>query len=359
MFGKRCTLCGGRLDSNQICKECGLDNRKSEKNYQINRSGCEDLPLTHVHTERNTGQNRQYHSSRSQQDRSQYRQAQAGGQEPQRQRRKYQGYQRQIDPPRKRRKGCLIWIVILVIVITVLAAVIPFLGQVRNDADTEWVSQSIEEQGPYEYVTSALSNEGTAVEYELPSGRYIVGVHIPSGRYVAEPVDDFDVVRVWDEENSISLYEYKGKEGENYLDDLRLYPGAVVEISAESPIKLTSDNAQAVIMAGMENPLTESVELTGGDIYEAGADLPPGSYDVIVTGGEGDMDITVLDEGGQIYDEKFLNLGTDSGTDGSEYRNLILPEGSRILCEKSLKVTLVPSRTIRSTDYFEEYRASY
>ena len=28
MFGKRCTLCGGKLDSNGICKECGLDNKK-------------------------------------------------------------------------------------------------------------------------------------------------------------------------------------------------------------------------------------------------------------------------------------------------------------------------------------------
>lgn len=344
MFGRRCTLCGGRLDSSQICKECGLDNRKSEKNYQINRNGCEDLPLTHVHTESSKSQNGQYQMPRSQRKTYQHRQTQAGGQD---------------KPLRKKRKGCLTGILILAIVIAVLGALIPFLSNIRDDANTDWTSQSIEERDPYEYVTSELSDEGTTAEYELPSGRYIVGVHIPSGKYVAEPADDFDVVRVWDEENSISLYEYKGKEGGNYLDDLRLYPGAVVEISAKSPVKLTSDNAQAVIMAGMENPLTESVELTGGEPYEAGVDLTPGSYDIIVTGGEGDVDITVVDEDGQIYDEKFLNFGGEYSSDGMEYRNLILPEGSRILCEKSLKVTLVPSETIRSTDYFEEYRASY
>ena len=51
MFGRRCTLCGGKLDSHNICTECGLDNNKSEKNYRINQSNCDYLPLTHVHRE--------------------------------------------------------------------------------------------------------------------------------------------------------------------------------------------------------------------------------------------------------------------------------------------------------------------
>ncbi len=33
MFGKRCSLCGGKLNSRGICTECGLDNSKSDKNY--------------------------------------------------------------------------------------------------------------------------------------------------------------------------------------------------------------------------------------------------------------------------------------------------------------------------------------
>ena len=51
MFGRECTLCGGKLDSRKICKECGLDNSKSEKNYTINSSSSEKMPLTHVHEE--------------------------------------------------------------------------------------------------------------------------------------------------------------------------------------------------------------------------------------------------------------------------------------------------------------------
>ena len=52
MFGKRCSLCGGKLNSSGICTECGLDNSKSDKNYRINRSDCDGMPLTHVHEEK-------------------------------------------------------------------------------------------------------------------------------------------------------------------------------------------------------------------------------------------------------------------------------------------------------------------
>ena len=52
MFGKRCSLCGGKLNSSGICIECGLDNSKSDKNYRINQSDCDGMPLTHVHDEK-------------------------------------------------------------------------------------------------------------------------------------------------------------------------------------------------------------------------------------------------------------------------------------------------------------------
>ena len=45
MFGKRCSLCGGKLNSRGICTECGLDNSKSDKNYRINRSDCDGIHM--------------------------------------------------------------------------------------------------------------------------------------------------------------------------------------------------------------------------------------------------------------------------------------------------------------------------
>ena len=51
MFGARCTLCGSRLNSDGICTECGLNNRRnSDKKYYINQNSCENEPLSHTHT---------------------------------------------------------------------------------------------------------------------------------------------------------------------------------------------------------------------------------------------------------------------------------------------------------------------
>ena len=73
MFGKRCSLCGGKLNSRGICTECGLDNSKSDKNYRINRSDCDRMPLTHVHEEKEktqTGQESRSQVNKSQRDKS-------------------------------------------------------------------------------------------------------------------------------------------------------------------------------------------------------------------------------------------------------------------------------------------------
>ena len=67
-----------------------------------------------------------------------------------------------------------------------------------------------------------------------------------------------------------------GLRGE-FSHDLRLYPGAVVIISAQTPVPFTSDNAQTGdLEAGMENPLTQTVEVGEDQMLEAGVDLRAG-----------------------------------------------------------------------------------
>ena len=57
MFGKRCTLCGGKLVNNK-CTLCGLDNSKSDENYKLNIGSCDNQPLTHVHGEKRPEKNK-------------------------------------------------------------------------------------------------------------------------------------------------------------------------------------------------------------------------------------------------------------------------------------------------------------
>ena len=87
-------------------------------------------------------------------------------------------------------------------------------------------SYEVDDRDPYESITKGIPETGESAEYTLTSGLYIVGVHIPEGVYQAETEDEFDVVSVHNSELNLYLYEYEGKDGENYLDDLRLYEGS-------------------------------------------------------------------------------------------------------------------------------------
>lgn len=54
MKKKRCTLCGGKLNKEKRCVECGLVNDKDDSQYthRVNQSACDGRSLTHVHSEK-------------------------------------------------------------------------------------------------------------------------------------------------------------------------------------------------------------------------------------------------------------------------------------------------------------------
>lgn len=350
MFGRRCTLCGGKLDSHNICTECGLDNNKSEKNYRINQSSCDDLPLTHVHTET-------YQEPRREEPRRTAPKSSAAKERqprPQRQ---------QIYTGQKKRSGCMTCVVVLIVAVVILVLVGLLAGRVF-ESGTEYGSYSVESD-PYAYVEEELPETGESVEFQLTSGRYIVGLHIPSGKYAADPKGEYDSIQVRDSDQGIYLYEYRGDTAseESFLNDLRLYPGAVVTISARTPVPFTSDNAQTEeLKAGMDNPLTQTVEVGEDQMLEAGLDFEPGTYDIQVTSGSGSVNIAVPDETGETgetWGETYLSMGGDYGSDGTLYQNYIFPEGSTIHCDEGIRVTLTPSKMIQSENYYEDYMNSY
>lgn len=347
MFGRRCTLCGGKLDSHNICTECGLDNNKSEKNYRINQSSCDNLPLTHVHTET-------YQEPRREEPRRTAPKSSAAKERqprPQRQ---------QIYAGQKKRSGCMTCVVVLIVAVVILVLVGLMAGRVF-ESGTEYGSYSVETD-PYAYVEEELPETGESVEFQLPSGRYIVGLHIPSGKYAADPKGEYDSIQVRDSDQGIYLYEYRGDTAseESFLNDLRLYPGAVMIISARTPVPFTSDNAQTEdLEAGMENPLTQTVEVGEDQMLEAGLDFEPGTYDIQVTSGSGSVNIAVPDETGETWGETYLSMGGDYGSDGTLYQNYIFPEGSTIHCDEGIRVTLTPSKMIQSENYYEDYMNSY
>lgn len=373
MFGKRCSLCGGKLNSRGICTECGLDNSKSDKNYRINRSDCDGMPLTHVHEEKE-----KHRPDRKADHRE------INHKETNHKKRDYgkQGYRmnesdmtgkkrrKHVQTPdiTNRRKPLKI-VILAIIVIAVLGnlyeehkydieyAVGDAVQGVFQDTGDQKTNDTDEtDYDHYQYVTREIPKEGESADYELASGNYVAGVEIPEGIYTVTPQDDYDTVQIDDPENSIYLYEYtEGKKDK--IKDIRLYKGAHLTLNCRTTVKLHTDNAQdveAMETAGQSNPLTESVDIKGQKMLTAGRNLEPGIYDLSRVSGAGNVDVIIYsDEQEEI--NSWSQCLSEDGIDGETFHYLVIPENATMEVSEDLKIRLTPSEQIASTDYYGFY----
>ena len=373
MFGKRCSLCGGKLNSSGICTECGLDNSKSDKNYRINRSDCDGMPFTHVHEEKE-----KYRPDRKVDHRE------INHKETNHKKRDYgkQGYRMNESDMtgKKRRKHVqtpditnrrrpLKIVILAIIVIAVLGnlyeehkydieyAVGDAVQGVFQDTGDQKTNDTDEtDYDHYQYVTREIPKEGESADYELASGNYVAGVEIPEGIYTVTPQDDYDTVQIDDPENSIYLYEYtEGKKDK--IKDIRLYKGAHLTLNCRTTVKLHTDNAQdveAMETAGQSNPLTESVDIKGQKMLTAGRNLEPGIYDLSRVSGAGNVDVIIYsDEQEEI--NSWSQCLSEDGIDGETFHYLVIPENATMEVSEDLKIRLTPSEQIASTDYYGFY----
>lgn len=349
MFEKRCTLCGGKLDRNGICTECGLDNKKSDKTYKINQSECDHKPLTHVHTDKTEKPVKKPEVNR-QSDQERQSQTWQNGTVA------YSENKGQKKACKKKSAGKIISkVVAAVVILNVIIGILqPLWDNIVSDGiDNFWENtDDYIRIDPYENLTEELPAEGESVSYELTSGDYVVGVHIPEGNYEAEVSDDFDAVQVNDWEHGIYLYEYTDREDGNYLDDLRLYNGAIVNITSASAITLKSENAQTESISYQANPLAGQPEVIVTDQAVVGPDIPAGVYDMQLVSGEGSVDIDIYEE--ELIETKNLYMG-EYDADGLHYQNLVLPENAQITVNDDLKLSFTPSEKVSTTDYSEYY----
>ena len=232
----------------------------------------------------------------------------------------------------------------------------PLVSDILDDAISGYQenTQDYTRSDPYEYVTKELPEDGESVSFELTSGDYVVGVHIPEGNYQADVSYDYDTVQVDDGDSGLYLYEYAGRTDGDYLDDLRLYNGAIVHISSQTTITLYSDNAQTENILYENNPLAGQEPLVVKKDLTVGPDLPAGVYDLILVSGEGSVDIDIYTEYGESMETKNLYLG-ENCTDGKEYKNLVLPKNAQITLDDNMELRLTPSEHISTTDYYEYY----
>ena len=373
MFGKRCSLCGGKLNSTGICTECGLDNSKSDKNYRINRSDCDGMPLTHVHEEK------EKHRPDRKADHREINHKETNHKKRDYGKQGYRMHESDMTGKKRRkhvqtpditnRRRPLKIVILAIIVIAVLGnlyeehkydieyAVGDAVQGVFQDTGDQKTNDTDEtDYDHYQYVTREIPKEGERADYELSSGNYVAGVEIPEGIYTVTPKDDYDTVQIDDPENSIYLYEYtEGKKDK--IEDIRLYKGAHLTLNCKTTVKLHTDNAQdveAMETAGQSNPLTESVDIKGQKTLTAGRDLEPGIYDLSRVSGAGNVDVIIYsDEQEEI--NSWSQCLSEDGIDGETFHYLVIPENATMEVSEDLKIRLTPSEQIASTDYYGFY----
>ena len=373
MFGKRCSLCGGKLNSRGICTECGLDNSKSDKNYRINRSDCDGMPLTHVHEEKEKhrpdrkADHREINHKETNHKKRDYGKQGYRMNESDMTGKKRRKHVQTPDITNRRRP--LKIVILAIIVIAVLGnlyeehkydieyAVGDAVQGVFQDTGDQKTNDTDEtDYDHYQYVTREIPKEGESADYELASGNYVAGAEIPEGIYTVTPQDDYDTVQIDDPENSIYLYEYtEGKKDK--IKDIRLYKGAHLTLNCRTTVKLHTDNAQdveAMETAGQSNPLTESVDIKGQKTLTAGRDLEPGIYDLSRVSGAGNVDVIIYsDEQEEI--NSWSQCLSEDGIDGETFHYLVIPENATMEVSEDLKIRLTPSEQIASTDYYGFY----
>ena len=373
MFGKKCSLCGGKLNSSGICTECGLDNSKSDKNYRINRSDCDGMPLTHVHEEKEKhrpdrkADHREINHKETNHKKRDYGKQGYRMNESDMTGKKRRKHVQTPDITNRRRP--LKIVILAIIVIAVLGnlyeehkydieyAVGDAVQGVFQDTGDQKTNDTDEtDYDHYQYVTREIPKEGESADYELTSGNYVAGVEIPEGIYTVTPQDDYDTVQIDDPENSIYLYEYtEGKKDK--IKDIRLYKGAHLTLNCRTTVKLHTDNAQdveAMETAGQSNPLTESVDIKGQKTLTAGRDLEPGIYDLSRVSGAGNVDVIIYsDEQEEI--NSWSQCLSEDGIDGETFHYLVIPENATMEVSEDLKIRLTPSEQIASTDYYGFY----
>lgn len=373
MFGKRCSLCGGKLNSRGICTECGLDNSKSDKNYRINRSDCDGMPLTHVHEEKEKhrpdrkADHREINHKETNHKKRDYGKQGYRMNESDMTGKKRRKHVQTPDITNRRRP--LKIVILAIIVIAVLGnlyeehkydieyAVGDAVQGVFQDTGDQKTNDTDEtDYDHYQYVTREIPKEGESADYELASGNYVAGVEIPEGIYTVTPKDDYDTVQIDDPENSIYLYEYtEGKKDK--IEDIRLYKGAHLTLNCKTTVKLHTDNAQdveAMETAGQSNPLTESVDIKGQKTLTAGRNLEPGIYDLSRVSGAGNVDVIIYSDEQEEINSWSQGLSED-GIDGETFHYLVIPENATMEVSEDLKIRLTPSEQIASTDYYGFY----
>ena len=315
-LGRRCTLCGGRLDHSLRCTECGLDNTKNDSMYKnmVNQNECKNQPLTHVHEEAKP--NKSYGKVKKS----------------------------------SKKKGGAVGAVITVIVL--LYTVIPTVFNLVQD----FCYGMEEEVLPDDFF---ITEEDYDYEYWLSTGFHEAGVHVPIGWCEVE-VESGEwadlIIYSFDEDMTFIGKEYfylsSSESAEFYLDEGDFLMVEAVDDLLETSVWLHTDSTDFIESVVPE--AEDSYLISGEKIV--GEDFKAGVYDIIyvpeslgesgvvslwVKNPYGDEEILITDLYFECHEDNFYFVEDDMY---GYYANVPLTAGSVVVVDGNLEnIYLCPS----------------
>lgn len=176
-------------------------------------------------------------------------------------------------------------------------------------------------------------------EVDLSAGNYTAGVDIPVGTYNLVAIGGSGNVS---SSNMFSggLNEIMGNPADEYSIDsfngLKMDDGVVLTLGGTVTLHLVSENAKLAGVTARTATGAAPIDLGAGN-YTCGSDFPPGTYNVVATGGNGNVNSDNMFNGG-------LNeiMGTtNDGLSIMQYNNAIFEDGN-VLSISGTSVQLVP-----------------
>lgn len=344
-MAKKCTLCGGKLDSTKRCTLCGLDNTKNDDLYKgyMNRNNHDDVPLTHVHNEPSMHRYDYEH----QENKKPYDYVKKMQSQARESAKKYSNTVRKSSSTsnrkeKERKPGRILGIIVLIMGLfpTIMGALVNFADSVFDEMNY-W---GIEE----EYTVPDY-----AYEEWLPAGLFEVGVHIPAGTY--------DIVLDWGDEGYVELLEYADgtmhtiesfylESGvDDVIDTITLLEGEILRISPEIMVCVYSIDADPNTIFNELNELTDHCSV-GENMMVAGIDFPAGVYDIsYIPSIEAEMGTVTISLWSNEYQSAILvdNLYFDDSYGDTIYCNVPFETGSYIYVSGLENVELVPSLEVK------------
>ena len=244
------------------------------------------------------------------------------------------------DTPQKKKGGCLKVFLSVIVIIIAIAVIGSLLG--GNDDSKKAGSTPATKSNTSDSAQPKEEKEQVVEEHyevDLSAGNYTAGIDIPVGTYNLTATGGNGNV------SSSNMYsgglnEIMGNPVNEYSSDsfngLKMDKGVILTLGSTVTLHLTSENANVSGMTARPSVDSTPIDLGAGN-YTCGTDFPPGTYNVIATGGNGNVSSDNMYNGG-------LNeiMGTSSdGLSIAQYNNASFQDGN-VLTVSGTTIQLIP-----------------